>query len=1138
MSNAAEYFTSDTIFKFLEGEHFLNTSLELENITNIVLSGNGTMVRVTVAADSSISFVNSQAIVLALLDIRRQGGAAMENMSSSLLIFDNSHSLEICDVYFDNDGYHSRAIKFIRSTAYVTGCSFNNGHIDYGGSIFIDSSNVTFSGANTHTSNVADVSGGAIYADNSVLTFNGANTFLSNKARTFRKEFSNGGSAIFLSYSSAEFNEYIEFRGNGPISTSDALVGVALLMRNSTININGRSVFSENYGGAMGIYTCTLTCVGVTEFSFNRRNEGSFGGALFSRNSTLSFYGESRFINNSVTGGVGGAIAAFSSNISVQGDILFANNTAETGGAIYIETSFWKHMEGNLTFVSNNGDHKGGAMYATNSTITASGTSYYIGNTANNGGAVGLERDAEIVLKTPVTINFERNKANFGGAIFYSDINILSQCQDIRVKRDSCFFRLETADPSDLSNIQMHFTSNEARRAGTVLYGGALQLCKVQVNGVQVENNTITLISRVSTFLPRGVASVISSDALRVCFCDRNNMADCSRRTSTISVKRGQRFGMSVVTVGQLDTPVPAGVRAYIDSNDGSSILDPQSHIVNETQCTDIDFRVYTEENDDTEELVMFPDGPCGNIANTRTSLNITLEPCLPGFDLDGGNYCKCEKRLLMALKNESLCNIDTGLIQKPSGSWVKPVWDLNQSNYLGFIWSPNCGVQYCRQQTGNNPILLNFSNPDTDDQCTENRAGILCGMCKQSHSLTLSKFQCIKCENKYISLLLFFAFAGVALIAALLALQMTVAVGTLNGLILYANVINICRDLFFPPNKTSVNPLTIFIAWLNLDLGIPTCFYDGLDYYSYSWLQLAFPLYLWFLIGAIIVSSRFSTKIGKLFGSNPIAVLATVILMSYTKLLQTVVEILSYRELEYPDGRRVRVWFGDPNIPFFQGEHIVLSIVAICAIVFLLLPYIFLILCGYRLQACSGRKGFLWFNNFKPLLDAYYAPYKKETRFWTGFLLLIRAVLFLSFVVVSSNEVNLVAVTSLFIAIAIIPWLSSRIYEKLYLDVLEASFILNICILTCVTYHIQAIKGNQTTITYASTGIAFAEFTGIVIFHVCRRLKITKFLLNLKRRKWNPRKAKTENHGIEMNGNTTTTVVELREPLLEDIVS
>ena len=48
------------------------------------------------------------------------------------------------------------------------------------------------------------------------------------------------------------------------------------------------------------------------------------------------------------------------------------------------------------------------------------------------------------------------------------------------------------------------------------------------------------------------------------------------------------------------------------------------------------------------------------------------------------------------------------------------------------------------------------------------------------------------------------FVVAGVALIALLLALHMTVAAGTLNGLILYANIVNVHRDIF-PPGQPGV---------------------------------------------------------------------------------------------------------------------------------------------------------------------------------------------------------------------------------------------------------------------------------------------------------------------------------------------
>ena len=47
-----------------------------------------------------------------------------------------------------------------------------------------------------------------------------------------------------------------------------------------------------------------------------------------------------------------------------------------------------------------------------------------------------------------------------------------------------------------------------------------------------------------------------------------------------------------------------------------------------------------------------------------------------------------------------------------------------------------------------------------------------------------------------------------------------------------------------------------IFVAWLNLDIGIDVCFIDGLDAYIKTWLQLAFPAYIISLIVMVIIVS------------------------------------------------------------------------------------------------------------------------------------------------------------------------------------------------------------------------------------------------------------------------------------------
>ena len=98
----------------------------------------------------------------------------------------------------------------------------------------------------------------------------------------------------------------------------------------------------------------------------------------------------------------------------------------------------------------------------------------------------------------------------------------------------------------------------------------------------------------------------------------------------------------------------------------------------------------------------------------------------------------------------------------------------------------------------------------------------------KDDHSIALGTLHCIPCSNSYISLVVPFAFAGLALVAFLLLLNLSVSNGMINGFIFYTNIIQANRSVFFPSKKHS-HVLSVFIAWMNLDLGIETCFYDGM---------------------------------------------------------------------------------------------------------------------------------------------------------------------------------------------------------------------------------------------------------------------------------------------------------------------
>lgn len=137
---------------------------------------------------------------------------------------------------------------------------------------------------------------------------------------------------------------------------------------------------------------------------------------------------------------------------------------------------------------------------------------------------------------------------------------------------------------------------------------------------------------------------------------------------------------------------------------------------------------------------------------------------------------------------------------------------------------------------------------------------------------------------------------------AFLFVLNLTIAVGTLNGIILYAHIVTANSNILFPFSKP--NFATVIVTWLNMEFGVDACFFEGVDAYWKLWLQLAFPSYVISLVVVVIIVSEHSMRFVQLIGKrNPMAVLTTLILLSYAKLLHTIIAALSFATLEYRNG-------------------------------------------------------------------------------------------------------------------------------------------------------------------------------------------------------------------------------------------
>ena len=1034
------------------------------------------------------------------------------NAGGSTLNFSGSST------FGSNSAEYGGGIYALSSTLNFSGSStFGSNSAEYGGGIFALSSTLNISGSSTFGSNSAAIYGGGLFAwGNSLITFNENNIFENNLAAV-----SGGGIYIFQ-------QSNLSFTGNVNFTHNSAKSGGGMSVLLSEMNLTGSCIFTNNsangFGGGIFVFFSTLNFNGYSTFG---NNSAGIGGGIFATASTLritadnigKYSGTSHFLENSARIH-GGAVFTEDSALSFQACSNFSGNSAQySAGGIYSKNSNLT-FNGSTSFNSNSGQLLGGGIYGLGTLLYFTGNCSFTANTAARGGGEYLANSINLFSQAASATMDSNNATEYGGAVYVEDSDPISYCSPENINLENCPFQVDEVfqasrddalqlfsiylDPTGiheflqsnqsiahriraLLNISIHFSNNHAKRAGSAVYGGSVDSC---INYLRSNVSNIQAVISFNWYVPNLELepNSISSDPFQVCLCkDGDINCNTSELDRQMRVYPGQLLKLPVVATGQRDGIVPAVVRALFNATHKNVTLAPFQDTQNVLNgCTELYYQVYSSSSNNSDTLVLYADGPCSTDGKT---LDISLEflDCPSGFSLNPSEgACECEPRLQ---EYTTRCNITERELERSGVFWVG--YD-NKSG--GLILHSHCPFDYCISANIN--VTLN----DTDKQCANNRAGLLCGECKSGFSLTLGSSKCLECSNIWILLLIPFALAGIALVLLLFILKLTVAAGTINGLIFYANIVAINRSIFFPPNETTnINILTVFIAWLNLDLGIETCFFEGLDAYVKTWLQFVFPLYVWSLAGLIIVASEYSSRVTRVFGSNPVAVLATLFLLSYAKLLRTILDVLSFTFLYYPDEVRVAVWQYDGNIQFIYGKHIALFLVALSTFLVLFLPYTILLTVGQWLQAKSNRRFFRWINNprIKPFLDAYQAPYRDQHRYWTGLMLCLRCVLFTAFVLLSLVSAdpshNLPAIEAVVIGLITLTRFTGLIYKKLYLDVLEASFILNLGILAAATYSVRLVGTpsyeSQAAVTYTSVSVAFATFVVVLTYHIYQQV-------------------------------------------------
>ena len=749
---------------------------------------------------------------------------------------------------------------------------------------------------------------------------------------------------------------------------------------------------------------------------------------------------------------------------------------------------------------------------------------------------------SRFTLKPQSQLNLIENSATeYGGGIFTDEF-----CED-RNKEKYCFFQVESlASASKLLN----FNNNTAGMGGDEIFGGCLQNCSLKQNTAINITDTKNIFWNITQFRIKSQSS-FGEFPNQVVFCKNSNpfqidvgKMSCSN-SHQIRAFRGQLFTVSIMVVDNSCFSSSGVVCAEIEEQTAHL---GQKHACTQAgkHCENISYSVYASYDiNEPVILKLFLQGPRSlDISPATLTVNLTSE-CPPGFKLDRSQEgCVCSDVLS---RNGITCTSSDSSLNVPPFTWI---------GYVSEVIAMQRYCQYCKIE--GTKTIHDIAN-DSDQLCSLNRAGILCGACIDGYSLKLGGYECSDCsQQKFRGLLLIvFVFLGIILVLMLLRLNLTISTGLINGLIFYSNIVYSNSNDFLPINRetnsthlnNAVYFLATFQAWINLDFGIDTCFFDGLDTYTATWLQFTFPIYIWMLILLIVVSNRYSVTLSKITGTNTISVLATLLLLSYAKLLITIIAVSSYTRLYLLDGSwTYPVWILDANVRYLHRKHIELFLMSIAMVIVYILPFTLLVAFGPIFQAKSHYRFLKWINNIKPFLDAFYGPYTDKYRYWPGILLFIRIILFSTFAFYTLGDSAFKLLTiSVFISILFVVWIVIGIiyrvslYRKRNLNFLELFFHLNLVIFSIGSLYLKLKQTTdihkQQVLTLIMVGSVFFVCCGIIFYPIIRTLYTWKIIQNFwfipQKEKFNEPHCTSvykETGKKEQSGTTTQSTVELKE--------
>ena len=707
--------------------------------------------------------------------------------------------------------------------------------------------------------------------------------------------------------------------------------------------------FSTHNRGTLLIRNHFSNCLPIYPVSIQLTN------CTFDKNSALDHVVAMNIIVNGVY--------PFDVNIKLS-DCNFDNNIGDKT-ILYVNVPFKANYIPSSVILNNStfSNNKGSTLHLVIPQFQFQGNTHFINNSATNGAAVYMEEIYAVSSDGNAIVQFIDNSAEQkGGAIFIDlDVDIDEYCDVFKAISDTSMFS---------------FINNTAGIAGNSIYFNIPQNCQI----VTDTNNISSLLHFPDKF--SYVQSVYTLNPPIV-----TSPHNIMLHPPAITLHNSSN-NYSMHDPKMLGEPIQftASVLDYFNET-----TEPVTFSINCITCDHYKLSTYqiTVHDHSIHELKVFPITHSDVYRNTNisliflsalppvykhisASLSIELSPCRPGY-LFNNTKCFC-------YPYPDLVHCKEDYVEIKIGYWIG---FLTEQHYTLSI----CPDNYCNsKRTETSPGYYSLRGK-SDDQCSSHRTGVACGECKSGYTLAYDSPDCINTDKCFaemtilvIVLTILYWIAIVAVVFGLMYFQFQISSGYAYGIIYYYSIVDIL--LINDVSEEVFHLVSVIASFAKLTplLFGQFCLVEGLSGIDQQFIHYSHALAVSLILLSIVLVTRYSPRFAMFVRRCIIRVICLLLLLSYTSLASTSLQLL--RPLNFNNVHGVRT-YSSPDIKYFTGRHLVYAIVAIlCEVIIVIGLPLFLLLEPFL------RKRFNLVR-IKPLLDQFQGCYKDKYRWFAAYYLI-----------------------------------------------------------------------------------------------------------------------------------------------------